>query len=158
MFSGIRELFRTKNSDPSPSDLLSGISLDEEFLDELQELAEAAFPKHCQTCGRIYSGPELLPLATVSATESITAPVAEITQKVRLYRRCACGDALHDYFTDRRDMTEMGRKRRERFFAVVSDIQNIGIQAGEARDAVLAFLRGETHPVFQKLGVCLETK
>lgn len=121
-----------------------------EFADlysDLKSMAETDFPKHCKTCGRVY--PDMQ--AYVDHTEHLRPGVSGLQQGldeayeplVELYRNCACGSTLMNFFADRRDTSSAGLKRREQFQAVLEKLKRQGIEEEDAREALLRFMRGE---------------
>lgn len=121
-----------------------------EFADlysDLRSMAETVFPKQCRTCGRIY--PDMG--AYVEQTEHLRPGVSGLQQGldeayqplVELYRNCACGSTLMNFFADRRDTSPAGLERRKRFAVVLEKLKRQGIAENDAREALLKFMRGE---------------
>ncbi len=116
------------------------------FFQDLRALAESAFPKHCPTCGRSFATAEEF----LHATMPISANRSGLKQSyddddrpiVELFRNCPCGSTLMDFFTDRRDQSEAGIKRRQRFGALLEFLVGQGVDREVARAELIKVLRG----------------
>lgn len=113
----------------------------------LRTLAESAFPKHCRNCGRIYSCAEQFLKETVSIRPGRSGLKESADDDdntiVELYRNCPCGSTLMDFFSDRRDTSEAGLRRRKKFGDLVNFLVQKGWDANLARAELLKVLRGE---------------
>jgi hypothetical protein len=127
----------------------------EEFLRGLRALAEASFPKRCASCGRVY--------ATAEQFLAETAPLRPDRSGLRAgedddgrtvieaFRNCVCGSTLMDLFSDRRDPSPTGSRRRERFSALVEQLAGRGIERETARAELLKVMRGERSELLARL-------
>lgn len=122
------------------------MDLDLSLFADLQALANTAFPKRCNTCGRVFNTPEEF----VRETESIrgvsgfkSACDDDGRPMVELFRNCPCGSTLMDAFRDRRDTSEAGLRRRTKFGELVERLVVRGIARDVARAELLKILRGE---------------
>ena len=94
-------------------------SHDHTLYEGLRELAASVFPKHCGTCGRTFETAD----AFIREAQSIRPEISGLksvedddgSMIVELFRNCPCGSTLMDAFNDRRDLSDKGLKRRQRF-------------------------------------------
>jgi len=66
---------------------------------------------------------------------------------VEAFRNCPCGSTLMDFFTDRRDMSEKGLRRRERFGELLDYLVENGMERAAARAELLKVLKGGSSAV-----------
>ncbi len=129
--------------------------MDNDFFKGLKALAESAFPKRCACCGRVFETAE----AYLKETENI--PTAKTPLKaaieddgstiIEVYRNCPCGSTLMDEFSDRRDMSEQGNRRRQRFNAMLDYLEKQGIAREIARGELLKVIHGEKSEILSKI-------
>ena len=120
----------------------------QEFYSNLRELAESAFPKQCRNCGRSYASAEEF----VAATHPVAADKSGLksthdddgTVILELFRNCVCGSTLMDSFNDRRDSTETGARRRQRFNEIQAYLVGQGVETEVARRELRKVARGQT--------------
>ncbi|SFG78302.1 hypothetical protein SAMN05518865_11883 [Duganella sp. CF458] len=121
------------------------------FFEGLQALAAAAFPKHCSNCGRVFATAQDFMQQTDSVRKNITGLKQSFDDDsvaiVEAYRNCLCGSTLMDFFSDRRDISEAGARRRELFEKLLPHLQEKGMTLVTARDHLLALLRGQEKSV-----------
>jgi len=130
---------------PKDNDLFAG----------LKALAESAFPKHCRNCGHIFESAEQF----LRETREIRAGQSGLKQSwddsdapiIELYRNCSCGSTLMDFFSDRRDLSQAGLQRREKFAKLVDQLIAHGWSREIARTELLKILRGEKSELIEKL-------
>lgn len=122
------------------------MTIDMNLFADLQALANSAFPKRCNTCGRLFNTPEEF----VRETESIRGVSGFKSSNdddgrpvVELFRNCPCGSTLMDAFRDRRDTSEAGLRRRAKFGELMERLVARGIPRDVARAELLKVLRGE---------------
>ena len=116
------------------------------FFEGLQALAASAFPKHCSYCGRVFATAHDF----MEQTQSVRKDISGLKQSfdddsvaiVEAYRNCLCGSTLMDFFSDRRDISESGARRRELFDKLLPHLQEKGMTLAVAREHLLALLRG----------------
>lgn len=117
------------------------------FFEGLQALAASAFPKHCGYCGRIFATAQDFMQQTQSVRKNITGLKQSFDDDsvaiVEAYRNCLCGSTLMDFFSDRRDVSEAGSRRRELFEKLLPHLQEKGMTLAAAREHLLALLRGQ---------------
>ena len=87
------------------------------LFDGLNSLAESAFPKKCNTCGRMFENAEQFLRETEDIRESVTGLKQSRDDEgaiiVEAFRNCPCGSTLMDFFNDRRDQSRAGDARRK---------------------------------------------
>ncbi|WP_219134446.1 hypothetical protein [Janthinobacterium sp. UMAB-60] len=117
------------------------------FFEGLRALAEAAFPKHCACCGRVFATADEF----IGQTRAMRQNVSGLKQSfddnnvaiVEVYRNCPCGSTLMDFFSDRRDTSEACQQRRLLFERLLPLLQEKGMERGAARAYLLQIVRGE---------------
>lgn len=125
-----------------------------DFYSGLRELAESAFPKRCRNCGRTYQNAAEF----VAATEPLAADKSGLKQSldddgraiVELFRNCVCGSTLMDCFNDRRDFSEAGLRRRQRFGELLAHLESQGLDPAIARSELLKVLRGQGSEILRR--------
>jgi hypothetical protein len=126
------------------------------LFDGLKALSDASFPKKCASCGQVYATVEEYVRKTgdVSGKSGLkTGYDDDDTPIVELFRNCVCGSTLMDCFTDRRDISDDGLKKRQLFAKLLDMLLAKGIAVDVARGELLKVLKGETSPVLEKLGI-----
>ncbi|MTW09361.1 oxidoreductase [Pseudoduganella eburnea] len=116
------------------------------FFDGLHALAASAFPKHCNYCGRVFATATDFMRQTQSVRQDITGLKQSFDDDsvaiVEAYRNCPCGSTLMDFFSDRRDVSEAGGRRRELFDKLLPHLEEKGMDRAAAREHLLRLLRG----------------
>jgi len=140
---------------PASGNEVSGAHWDPKLVAGLKALAETSFPKRCANCGAVY--------ADVHDYVSRTAPVSEVRSGlkqsrdddgrsiVEFYRNCKCGSTLMDFFGDRRDLSDGGNKRRQRFAELLDYLVGTGLERVVARSELLKVMRGETSEILARV-------
>jgi hypothetical protein len=121
----------------------------------LKALAETSFPKRCATCGAVYQDAN----DYVTRTVPISAARSGLKQScdddgqtiVELFRNCTCGSTLIDFFGDRRDMSEAGGRRRQRFAELLTYLGGAGLDPLAARAELLKVMRGGSSEVLARV-------
>lgn len=120
----------------------------------LEELSHAAFPKTCSNCGKTYATFQEYLDKTVSISNAKSGLKQSFddndTTIIELYRNCLCGSTLMNFFQDRRDNSELGNKRRERFDQLLSYLIEQDIPRTVARIECLKVLYGEQSEIINK--------
>jgi hypothetical protein len=120
---------------------------DETLFANLRSLVESTFPKRCGNCGRNYSTAAEFFVATsaLSPDRSGLKQTHDEDGKpiVELFRNCVCGSTLMGDFHNRRDLSEAGSKRRQRFDELLRLVQERGIEGAVARQELLKLMRGQ---------------
>lgn len=122
-------------------------SLDQLIFDGLRALVEAAFPKHCNNCGRRFDTAEEFLLQAQTVRSDISGLKQSLDDEhliiVEAYRNCLCGSTLMDFFSDRRDISSAGLHRRVLFNKLLPHLQEKGVTRPAARAYLLRILRGQ---------------
>lgn len=117
------------------------------FFEGLQALAASAFPKHCNSCGRVFATAADFMQQTQSVRQGITGLKQSFDDDsvaiVEAFRNCLCGSTLMDFFSDRRDISEAGSRRRELFDKLLPHLEEKGMGRAAARAHLLRLLRGQ---------------
>ena len=117
------------------------------FFEGLRALAEAAFPKHCACCGRVFATADEF----IQQTQAMRQNVSGLKQSfddnnvaiVEVYRNCLCGSTLMDFFSDRRDTSEASLQRRQLFERLLPPLMEKGMERTAAREYLLHVVRGQ---------------
>ena len=125
---------------------MSQISESGSFFEGLKALAESAFPKHCTNCGKVFQTADQFIEETKTIRQGITGLKQSIDDDdmtiVEVYRNCSCGSTLMDLFSNRRDISDIGNKRRRLFDKLLPHLESKGLSRTESRDYILRVLRG----------------
>ena len=127
-----------------------------EFFRNLTTLSEEAFPKYCKTCDRVYHSAQdfIDKTQSVSGKSGLKGAYDDNDLPiVELYRNCVCGSTLMDFFSDRRDGSEKGLKRRALFEQLLKTLVVHKIPYGLAREELLTMLRGGRSELIENLGL-----
>jgi predicted nucleic acid-binding Zn-ribbon protein len=128
---------------------------DPELVAGLRALAEASFPKRCASCGAVYEDVHDYVRRTVpiSATRSGLKQSSDDDGQtiVEMFRNCACGSTLMDFFNDRRDPSEAGARRRQRFAELLTYLVGAGLDNAVARAELLKVMHGGTSEVLARV-------
>jgi hypothetical protein len=119
----------------------------QEFFSGLKALAESAFPKRCTSCGKTFETAEQF----IEETRTIRPDITGLKQSwddddvtiVEVYRNCTCGSTLMDFFSDRRDVSDVGAHRRVLFDQLLPALEGKGLSRFESRHYLLRVLRGQ---------------
>ncbi|MCJ8167860.1 hypothetical protein [Atopomonas sediminilitoris] len=122
-----------------------------ELFEGLKALTADTFPKTCACCGAVFADQAQYIAGTVPIDPAKTGFKAlyddDDQASVGWFRNCKCGSTLLTYHLDRRDVSERGLRRRERFAELQQRLSVLGWGADEAREALLGVvLRGEVNP------------
>ena len=126
-----------------------------DFYQGLKSLAESAFPKHCNNCGRIYETAEdfinstkNLPTNSSGLKQSIDDDESTI---VELYRNCECGSTLLNFYRDRRDNSSQGLDRRKQFGELLIKLVELGLSEISAHIELIKVMRGESSEILKEI-------
>ena len=112
----------------------------------LQELSVGAFPKTCATCGKVYNTLRefLEQTQLVSGKSGLKSSIDDDDRPiVELFRNCVCGSTMMDICHSRRDESETGKQRREKFGRMLELLMQRGIEREMGRLELLKMMRGE---------------
>lgn len=136
---------------------------DKSFINDLyanlSALSKSAFPKHCNNCGRVFESEAdfIQKTSTLHNHSGLKASLDDDDQPIlELFRNCVCGSTLMDFFSERRDLSEKGIRRRETFGKLLEMLEEKGLPRDEARQELLNFMKGQHSPFLEKLGINLE--
>lgn len=125
----------------------------EHFFKDLKALAESAFPKRCANCGRVYDTAEQFMAETENINPDRTGLKSSLDDDgstiVEAFRNCVCGSTLMDFFSDRRDVSDKGLARRQKFGELLDYLVEQGLEFAIARTELLKVLRGEKSEVLK---------
>ena len=125
-----------------------------ELYSGLANLAAGDFPKTCPTCGREYKTFEeyieqTVPLANKSGLKGSEdddgKPIVEV------FRNCVCGSTLLDFAQSRRDHSERGEQRRQKFDKMLAALVRHGIEQEVARQELRKVINGIKSEVIDTL-------
>lgn len=117
-----------------------------ELYSGLKALSESNFPKKCSCCGAVFKNPEDFFAQTKGISNNTGLKKTEDDNGqtiVEVFRNCHCGSTLMDEFQNRRDESEKGIIRREKFDKILFFLINKGISRENGRLEILRFMRGE---------------
>lgn len=122
----------------------------------LQALSDSTFPKTCGFCGKVYRTPEEFtkhsqPVVSGSGLKETRDD--QESKIIELFRNCSCGSTLMASFSNRRDMSETGQKRRMAFSKIQDILVKKGFSSSDARAEIVKVMRGEPSPALEKLGI-----
>ena len=121
----------------------------------LKALAKSSFPKKCRNCGRIFETAEVFLFETEAVGKSNSGLKEgeddDGNKIIEIFRNCSCGSTLMDFFGDRRDMSEAGMERRERFKRLLAELCEKGLDYETARRELLKFMHGKRSEIISGL-------
>lgn len=121
----------------------------EQIFSGLRALAESAFPKRCRNCGREYASAAEFIAVTQAPRANCSGLKHSLDDDdnpiVDLFRNCECGSTLMESFSDRRDVSEAGIKRRQNFEQILGELLAQGVAREVAYVELIKFMRGEPH-------------
>jgi len=111
-------------------------------------LTDAAFPKGCRTCGAVYASADEFMRRTrpPAGGRSIKAVSDAGVRFLELYRNCGCGSTLMDFFAERRDASDAGDARRQRWVALLRCLQQQGLPPERCRAELRRLLLDQAPP------------
>jgi hypothetical protein len=125
------------------------------FFAGLKALADSAFPKQCKNCGKMFVTANQFIAETKAIRQGMTGLKQGVDDDdvpvVEVYRNCTCGSTLMDFFSDRRNVTEEGKKRRALFNQLMSHLQKKGISYTDGRACLLRLLHGNASDADREL-------
>lgn len=134
----------------------------DELFKGLQFLYTHSFPKKCANCGMIYDSAEdfLTKTRSLSKKSGLKQGIDDDDSAiVELFRNCPCGSTLLEFCRDRRDTSEEGIRRREKFGHMLDILKAKGFETDIARKELLKVMNGGESEILKNLGEDLtETK
>lgn len=122
----------------------------------LKALSESAFPKKCPSCGTSFNSAEefIRESQAVHGGSGLKSSIGDQDETiVELFRNCVCGSTLLDFFSERRDTSPQGLKRREIFGRILRFLETKGVPVATGRTELLRFMRGEHSELLEAHGV-----
>ena len=122
----------------------------------LKILSESSFPKRCNNCGRLFETTEqyLKETQNLASGTGVKASYDDDDKSIlEVYRNCVCGSTLMDFFSDRRDLSENGLKRRAVFQKVLNGLEAKGIDPKIGREELLKFMRTGESELLKQFGI-----
>lgn len=124
---------------------------DQDFFDEffqgMRALAESSFPRKCANCGRTFATAEQFLSETRNITETRTGLKQAVDDDgstiIEAFRNCPCGSTLMDFFSNRRDISEAGQRKRQSFTTLLDFLVANGLEHNVARTELLKVMHGE---------------
>lgn len=120
----------------------------------IEFLAMSSFPKRCATCSRVYETPEdfIANTGAIMGRSGLKQSWDDDNNTlIELYRNCNCGSTLMEFCRNRRDLSEAGTKRREKFDRLMAMLVNAGMDKGTARSELLRAMKGEVSDLIKGL-------
>ncbi|MCB1614958.1 MAG: hypothetical protein KDI30_02985 [Pseudomonadales bacterium] len=117
-------------------------------MEKMQCLTKEAFPKVCPTCHKVYSN-ELEFFTETVALENTDREIKAVEgleenqeppEFIEVYRNCACGTTLMEWFHSRRNFSEKGIKQRLLFTLLQEGLISKGYSVDDARGLILDFM------------------
>jgi len=127
---------------------------DETLYAGLQEIASGAFPKSCACCGRQFATVENYVHQTgrVFGRSGLKQTLDDDGHVVvELFRNCVCGSTLMDCFSNRRETSSEGARRRQRFSELIDLLIGEGLARDFAQVELIKVLRGEHSDILRML-------
>ncbi len=130
----------------------------EELYRGLQAIADDSFPRTCPRCGKVFNSADDFLVRETKGLHNSTGLRSshddeENQTVVEVYRNCPCGSTMVEFFRERRDMSEVGIRRRERFDKLLEILLRRKIPREEARQALLLAMRGQSSKILENLGL-----
>ena len=131
----------------------------ESFYQDLQTLVDTTFPKKCTKCGLVFMTKDdflknTIPVKDLTLEDKSGLFALEgggLDTTIGVFRNCNCGTTLMADFQDRRDISDVGQKRRDQFDHLLDTLIEHGMGAREARSELLRILRGEHSTAIEAL-------
>lgn len=106
-----------------------------------------AFPKTCGKCKKVYKDDISFLKETTKAANASSdikvireANIDGVDVFLEVFRNCQCGSTLMETFHCRRDLTELGIRKREIFDTLLKGLKRSGYKAEDARMLILEFI------------------
>jgi hypothetical protein len=104
----------------------------------LKALADSSFPRNCPSCGKRYENLEDYIRNTDPAPGHFRADMDDDgSYLVECYRNCRCGSTMVEFCQDRRDRSEQGLRRRQKFGELMERLTSRGVPQTTARQFLL---------------------
>jgi len=117
-------------------------------------LVQGSFPKRCSNCGTVFETEAefLANTASLQTGSGLRGTLDEEDRSiVEIYRNCVCGSTMMEPCRDRRDTSEEGLRRRDRFREIMKILTDKGVAFDEGRGELLKVMRGEESALIKDL-------
>jgi len=124
------------------------------LFDDLKSITASAFPKTCTMCNKVYNNEEdfIKETSKINNQTGLKQSYDDDDQTiVELYRNCSCGSTLMNFFGNRRDVSEAGEKRREKFGRLMEYLIAEGLEASVARNELLKVVHGQKSEILKDI-------
>ena len=83
----------------------------------LKFMRASAFPKKCPACGKVFETADdfISQTQSLSGKSGLKQSLDDDKVLVEFFRNCICGSTMMEECRDRRDTSELGLRRREKF-------------------------------------------
>lgn len=128
----------------------------QELFKGLKALYGDLFPKRCSGCGTLYETVDDFLRQTIAQNMPeglLASPDLNQIPIVELFRKCSCGTSIMDVIGDRRDLTQAGIRRRQRFGTLLDTLEHAGVPREFARDELLKLMHGQDSPFLRDMGI-----
>ena len=126
----------------------------EKLAQGIRELVESSFPKPCSNCGRLFVSAEQflsetrdLPTTHDNLIDQVEAHEQSL---VDVFRNCTCGSVLMTEFSERRNLTPKGRKRRATFARMLKILEKKGVSTELAKSELIKATQGKRSELLEK--------
>lgn len=117
-------------------------------------LVKGSFPKRCSNCGTVFETEEefLSKTASLQSGSGLRGTLDDDDRSiVEIYRNCVCGSTMMEPCRDRRDTSEEGLKRRQKFGELMKILTDKGVAFETGRSELLKVMRGEESALIKDL-------
>ncbi|MBI4948604.1 MAG: oxidoreductase [Deltaproteobacteria bacterium] len=117
-------------------------------------LVRGSFPKRCSNCGTVFETAQefLAKTASLQTGSGLRGTLDDEERSiVEIYRNCVCGSTMMEPCRDRRDTSEEGLSRRERFGDILKILTDKGVAFDVGRGELLKVMRGEESALIKDL-------
>ena len=121
------------------------------FYSHLEDLTDSTFPKHCPCCGKVFDTKDAFIEATTPVRDTSLQQGSGLftldddrSESVSMFRNCTCGSTLMAEFHSRRDHSQHGHDRRQRFDELLTMLMHRGMSHQAARAELLRVLKGQS--------------
>jgi len=119
----------------------------QEIFSGLRALVESTFPKRCSNCGREYKSSAEFIAATCAVQPNCSGLKQSMYDYnhpiIEVFRNCACGSTLMENFSNRRDLSEAGIKRRQLFGEMLQRMVTRGVARQAAYAKLIKVIRNQ---------------
>ncbi len=117
-------------------------------------LVKGSFPKRCSNCGTVFETEKefLSKTASLQSGSGLRGALDDDDHSiVEIYRNCVCGSTMMEPCRDRRDTSEEGLSRRQKFGELLKILTDKGVAFETGRNELLRIMRGEESALIKDL-------